>query len=34
VEDAVAHLGVTVRQVPVSPACLHSLLSQARAAAR
>jgi carbon-monoxide dehydrogenase large subunit len=32
VEDAVAHLGVTVREVPVTPAYLHSLLSQARAA--
>ena len=34
VEDAVADLGVTVREVPVTPAYLHSLLSQARAAAR
>ena len=33
VEDAVAHLGVTVR-VPVAPAYLHDLLAQARAAAR
>ena len=32
VEDAVAHLGVTVREVPVTPAYLHSLLVQARAA--
>jgi hypothetical protein len=34
VEDAVAHLGITVREVPVTPAYLHSLLAQARAAAR
>ena len=34
VEDAVAHLGVTVREVPVTPAYLHALLAQARAAAR
>ena len=26
VEDAVAHLGVTIREVPVTPAYLHSLL--------
>ena len=34
VEDAVAHLGVTVREVPVTPAYLHALLAEARAAAR
>jgi carbon-monoxide dehydrogenase large subunit len=34
VEDAVAHLGVTVREVPVTPAYLHALINQARAAAR
>src|SRR6266850_686276 len=34
VEDAVAHLGVTVREVPVTPAYLHALLGAARAAAR
>ena len=34
VEDAVAHLGVTIREVPVTPAYLHALLAQARAAAR
>jgi carbon-monoxide dehydrogenase large subunit len=27
VEDAVAHLGVTIREVPVTPARLHALLS-------
>jgi carbon-monoxide dehydrogenase large subunit len=34
VEDAVAHLGVTVREVPVTPTYLHSLLDEARAGAR
>jgi carbon-monoxide dehydrogenase large subunit len=34
VEDAVAHLGVTLREVPVTPARLHALLAQARAGAR
>jgi carbon-monoxide dehydrogenase large subunit len=34
VEDAVAHLGVTVREVPVTPASLHALLTRARAGAR
>jgi len=34
VEDAVAHLGVTVREVPVTPAYLHALLDEARAGAR
>jgi carbon-monoxide dehydrogenase large subunit len=33
VEDAVAHLGVTVREVPVTPASLHALLTRARAGA-
>jgi CO/xanthine dehydrogenase Mo-binding subunit len=33
VEDTVAHLGVTVRKVPVTPAYLHALVAQARAAA-
>jgi carbon-monoxide dehydrogenase large subunit len=28
VEDAVAHLGVTVREVPVTPAYLHALLAR------
>jgi carbon-monoxide dehydrogenase large subunit len=32
VEDAVAHLGVTIREVPVTSAHLHSLLVEARAA--
>ena len=34
VEDAVADLGVTIREVPVTPARLHALLEQARAGAR
>jgi carbon-monoxide dehydrogenase large subunit len=34
VEDAVAGLGVTLREVPVTPARLHALLAQARADAR
>jgi carbon-monoxide dehydrogenase large subunit len=34
VEDAVADLGVTIREVPVTPARLHALLAQARAGAR
>jgi carbon-monoxide dehydrogenase large subunit len=34
VEDAVAHLGVTVREVPVTPASLHALLARAHAGAR
>ena len=33
-EDAVADLGVTIREVPVTPARLHALLEQARAGAR
>jgi carbon-monoxide dehydrogenase large subunit len=32
VEDAVAHLGVTIREVPVTPAYLYSALREARAA--
>jgi len=32
VEDAVAHLGVTIREVPVTPAYLYAALSEARAA--
>jgi carbon-monoxide dehydrogenase large subunit len=32
VEDAVAHLGVTIREVPVTPAYLYRALSEARAA--
>src|SRR5262245_8058830 len=32
VEDAVAHLGVTIREVPVTPAYLYSALAEARAA--
>jgi carbon-monoxide dehydrogenase large subunit len=32
VEDAVAGLGITIREVPVTPAALHALLSQAGAA--
>jgi carbon-monoxide dehydrogenase large subunit len=34
VEDAVADLGVTIREMPVTPARLHALLEQARAGAR
>jgi len=34
IEDAVADLGVTVREVPVTPARLHALLASARARAR
>jgi carbon-monoxide dehydrogenase large subunit len=34
VEDAVADLGVTIREVPVTPARLHALLAEARAARR
>jgi len=34
VEDAVADLGVTIREVPVTPGRLHALLAQARAGAR
>jgi carbon-monoxide dehydrogenase large subunit len=34
VEDAVAHLGVTVREVPVTPSYLYRLLDEARAGAR
>ena len=34
VEDAVAGLGVTIREVPVTPARLHALLIEARAGAR
>ena len=34
VEDAVADLGVTIREVPVTPARLHALLEQARAGVR
>lgn len=30
IEDAVAHLGVTVREVPVTPAYLYSLLAEAK----
>ena len=34
VEDAVAHLGVTIREVPVTPAYLYAALAEARALAR
>jgi len=34
VEDALADLGVTIREVPVTPARLHALLAQARSGAR
>jgi hypothetical protein len=34
VDDAVAHLGVTVREIPVMPAYLHSRINQARVTAR
>ncbi len=34
VEDAIAHLGVTIREVPVTPARLGALLAEARASAR
>jgi carbon-monoxide dehydrogenase large subunit len=34
VEDAVADLGVTIREVPVTPSRLHALLARARSAAR
>jgi carbon-monoxide dehydrogenase large subunit len=34
VEDAVADLGVTLREVPVTPARLHGLLAQARSGTR
>jgi len=34
VEDAVAALGVTIREVPVTPARLYALLAEARAGAR
>jgi len=34
IDDAVADLGVTVREVPVTPARLHALRARARAGAR
>jgi hypothetical protein len=34
IDDAVADLGVTAREVPVTPARLHALLARARAGAR
>ena len=34
IEDTVADLGVTVREVPVTPARLHARLARARAGPR